>query len=132
MDTFTASSPLNFANQTVYRFKRWLPPTLMGDTAGWAGIELLLWHLLCKGNGTVQQKGRTRSGQPGPPSKLESQTVGPGGVEKSRTWELLLPLSTSRWGQTGEDSADSHPGAPLGRHVRPHTATDFLRCVLVV
>lgn len=42
-----------FCKPNLYWFK------LMGDAAGWAEDELLLWRLLCLGNGAAQHKGGT-------------------------------------------------------------------------
>lgn len=50
--------PSRFCKPNLDRFKLRLLPTLTGDLVGWAGNELLLWHLLCIGNGVAQQKGR--------------------------------------------------------------------------
>lgn len=81
----------------MYQFKLWLLPALL-ETLGWAGIELLLWHLVCLGNGAVQQKVEeyflatfVSIAKPG------SYAVKPGSAKKGRTLKLLLPPPTISW-----------------------------------
>lgn len=114
--------PSGFCKPNLYRFKLWLLPTLMGDTVGWAGNELLLWHLLCIGNGAAQQKGtRALPDHLCVPSKPESEAVQSGIAWKSRMLKRsFLPLSIS-WLVTNSgrrlmtspwtDSTDSHLGS---------------------
>lgn len=85
--------PSGFCKPNLYRFKLWLLPTLMGDTVGWAGNELLLWHLLCIGNGAAQQKGtRALPDHLCVPSKPESEAV-KSGIAQEQNAEALLPDS---------------------------------------
>lgn len=89
--------PSGFCKPNLYRFKLWLLPTLMGDTVGWAGNELLLWHLLCIGNGAAQQKGtRALPDHLCVPSKPESEAVKSGIARNSRMLKhSFLTLSIS-------------------------------------
>lgn len=93
----------------------------MGDTVGWAGNELLLWHLLCIGNGAAQQKGtRALPDHLCVPSKPESEAVKSGIARNSRMLKRSFLTLSIRWLVTNSgrrlmtppwtDGTDSHLG----------------------
>ena len=114
-------SPSRFSKPNLYWFKLWLLPTLMWDAVGWVEIELLLWHLLCIGNGAEQQKAEEHFlAAFVPTSKPESQAVASESAEKRGRRKLLLPLPASgdKLGRKADDTCDDAEQIPTSAALR--------------